>query len=199
MLRLITPPATDPISSTQLSQFLRLNEQEALDQAEVLSMIPKAVTGRCQRETGLQLLTATYDLFVTRLEERIVLPLPPLQTVVEVSYLDANAARVPVPFTFSADDVLGLVYINYADLPDTSLYHPQFERAAVIRFTCGYSNADQIPTELTSGMLQHAATLYAHREEVVAGVAVNLLPLSTSYIYQMYDKTPIYTRMSKGV
>ena len=86
-LKLITPPVGSALTLTEAKAHLRVTSstEDTLHQAMIDAAEALAVTA-----TGRQLMTATYDLTLDRFAPVIELPLPPLQSVTSVKYIDTD-------------------------------------------------------------------------------------------------------------
>jgi hypothetical protein len=105
----------------------------------------------------------------------IMLPRPPLQSVVSITYYDENNAQQ----TLDPSQYLVDIYSEPGRItpaPDTTW--PATKRRAnsvEITFVCGYGDAAEVPEGLVSWMLLRIGAAYANREEV-ANAALMALP-----------------------
>lgn len=122
------------------------------------------------------LVTQTWDLFLDRFPCAIVLPLPPLQSVTSVTYLDntgasqtlatnqyrVDTARVPARIT----PAYGVTWPNTYGVPN----------AVTVRFVAGYGAPAAVPGPIRLGLTMLAAHFYEHREPVLVGTIQARLP-----------------------
>lgn len=195
MIKLVTAPATKPLSPAQIKAWLRLSDDEMTDQAETISIILDTVTKACVEATGMQLMQATYDLFIPVLTEKRSLPYPPLISIDSVSYINADGDTVTVDYTedINSHYGFGMLRIKTDDLPLIPAYNTDVENPVKIRFTAGHATAAEINPELISAMLKHFATLFEMREDVVLGTTKAELPESSRQTYENYSIHAIYS------
>lgn len=198
MLKIITPPNGTVISDPQIKAWLRLTDKEMTDQAETIDMIRNAAESACQQHTGIQLLVASYDLYLPKLTARRILPMPPLVSVDQVEYTDTNNAKQSVAFSqeLEADMGFGACLIEIANLPDDQDYSTLLDHPARIRFTAGHAVPVDIQPELRAAILKHIATQFAHREDFIVGSVKAVLPETSRETYNQYELHSIYQRMS---
>lgn len=186
-LTLVTAPAVEPIT-----------EQEALDHLRVSAaedLIDRLITAARQHIDGKDgwlgraLITQIYDLYLDgfpsndyppqygRYGDAIYLPLPPLQEVASVKYIDTNG---------------DLQTMDAADYAVYTASEPAFIRPAygtcwpstrcvpesvVVRFTCGYGDAgSDVPMPIKQWLLLKVAHLYENREMIITGTIVDKTP-----------------------
>lgn len=202
-LKLITPPAIEPVALSDMMNFSRIDTD-----ADVITMEAMITVARQEAEkiTRRQLITATWELRLDyfpggtfigadsghqlRPTKRLVpgkgdaqtiyLPMPPLQSVTTVKYLDyANVEQTLVENT----DYLVDTYSEPARI--TPCYGEVWPvtypvvNAVRIRFVAGYGDADtDVPESIRSYIKALSGTLYENRETVfVAPNTVNMVKL----------------------
>jgi uncharacterized phiE125 gp8 family phage protein len=108
-LILITPPTAAPISVAELKAQCRV---DSTDQDALLAGYIKAATDFVEEHTGQKLLTQTWAWSVNDFPWRcggyIALPLAPVQSIVDITYLDpAGAPQVLSPgvYAFRGDRI----------------------------------------------------------------------------------------------
>lgn len=176
-LSLITAAATTPVSLQELKDHLRIENTD--EDAPVTLFLNAAVAEFDGRYGWLRraLVNQTWDMRIDAFPGSgiIKLPLPPLQSVTSVKYLDTNS----VEQTFSSAnyevvtrDLIGFVRLN----DDASWPVAEDVPGAVrVRFVAGYgSNASDVPTPIRVGILMRAAQLYFNRgdDETVPAAGV---------------------------
>lgn len=202
-LKLITPPATEPIALSDMMNFSRIDVD-----ADVITMQAMITTAREEAEkiTRRQLITATWEYRLDHFpggcfigsgpnnffdyskklipgrgqSDAIYLPMPPLQSVTSVKYLDyANVEQTLVEDT----DYLVDTYSEPARItPRYGMVWPvtyPVVGAVRIRFVAGYGNNDtDVPQSIRNWISAMAGTLYENRETVfVAPNTVNMVEL----------------------
>lgn len=179
-LKLITPPATRPLTLAEAKLHLRVDSS---DEDSLIEALIDAATDYVDGPTGFlgrALIDQTWDLVLDAFpENEILIPLPPLIEVVSVGYDDGDGnAQVVAASDYTVDSASqpGWVVPN-GSWPST------FDgiNAVRIRFRAGYVDAsnsplDQVPGDIRAGMLLYLGSLYANREQVIAGQVAVALP-----------------------
>jgi uncharacterized phiE125 gp8 family phage protein len=133
---------------------------------------------------GRALITQTWDLVldefpaVTRNNPyaAIKVPLPPLQSVTSVTYLDDNGVSQTLSASLYDVDIKsepGQVRPAYGESWPTTRDTPQ---AVTVRFVAGYGAAAAVPALIKLWLRIRLSTLYEHREQFVTGTIVSSLP-----------------------
>lgn len=194
-LKLITPPVLEPITRVEAKAHLRVDHTD--DDTLIDFLIP-AIRKQIDGETGWlnrALITQTWDLYLDEFpcgSGEIKIPLPPLQTVGYVKYIDDNGDEQTVSSdNYTVDNVsknkCGWVVPN----SDTPWPTPQTGINKVrVRFVAGYGAAgSDVDETIRAWMLLNIGALYANRESIVIGQPVASLPdhilnmLSTFRVY----------------
>jgi uncharacterized phiE125 gp8 family phage protein len=176
-LRLITSPATQPITLAAAKLHLRIDD--AAEDTWLQAAIESASLA-AEHETGRRWITQTweaiYDAFPTAAVE---LGLSPAQSVVSVKYLDQAGQEQTLPqeaYVLDADHALGVGFV----LPAAGYTWPATAgsaNAVRVRFTVGYGNdSTVVPFAAQQWMLMHIGTAYKLKESVVTGMPVAEIP-----------------------
>jgi uncharacterized phiE125 gp8 family phage protein len=194
-LKLITAVATEPVTLEEARLHLRLDASGSpathADDAIVSALITAArqhIDGR-DGWLGRALATQTWEMVLDGFPcHEMVVPLPPLQEVVSITYVDGDGEEQTLT---EGDDfrVIGdrepawIVPVYNGTWPTTRCQ----EDAVRVRFTTGYGDTSSppvtpaLPMPIKQAMLLLIGHWYEHREEVIAGnmmelpVAVNSL------------------------
>jgi uncharacterized phiE125 gp8 family phage protein len=186
-LTLVTPPVGEPISLADARSHLRLdatgNPPAHPDDALVTALIttarqhldgPSGILGRA-------LMTQTWRLDLPAFptgETPILLPLPPLQSIVSIVYRDADGVLTTMAATLyetaRTDWGQGLVRPVYGEVWPTARDQPD---AVSITFVAGYGGASAVPAPLVAAMKLHIGLLYENRE-AASTKAMSDLPLA---------------------
>lgn len=175
-LKLVTAPSAEPITLTEAKANLRVDF--ATDDTLITSLIASA---RRSVELFLrrQLVTATWDLFLDDWppEDIIHVPLPPLQSVTSVAYVDTAGN----PQTWTASNYR--VDVNWEPgriEPAYGVAWPGIRKIVgtiAVRFVAGYGAAATVPDDIKSAIYLLLADLYEHREKQ----AETALSLNSTY------------------
>ncbi len=176
-LILIEPPQSDPATLDEVKQHIRVDHDD--EDERIVDFIRTAtqhldgydgILGRC-------LSIQTWRLTLDRLAGEIVLPLPPCQEVVSITYKDtAGAIQTMPPATY---EVLGLGDSSGARIrPAPGQAWPSVQatpEVASITFIAGYPDdagsppSSTVPEPIRTAIKLHAAHLFANRESVLVG------------------------------
>lgn len=169
--KLISPPSEEPVALAEAKLHLRVDV--AADDALIGALI---IAAREQAEhlTGRALCTQTWDLILDAFPEAFRLRNAPIQSVVEVVYLDANGASQSLTL---ADTLLDNVSAPGYLVPAYGKAWPEsyaVPNAVRVRYICGYGGAVAVPQSIKAWMLLCIGTLYAQRETFIVGQAAAL-------------------------
>lgn len=149
-LKLITPPAAEPLTVADMAAHLRC---DLTDQALYIEALIKAAREAAENETARALITQTWDLtldafpVVSNRNPRagISLPLPPLVSITSITYIDtAGITQTCVPSTYLCESSTDSAII----VPSYGQSWPATRNqlgAVTVRFACGYGNAAAVP------------------------------------------------------
>jgi uncharacterized phiE125 gp8 family phage protein len=166
LLRLITPPAAEPLSLAELKADLRVDHSD--HDASLTRFLAEArswVERRTQRAFLTQTWEAVLDVF-PRYE--IELPLLPVQSITSVKYDDVDDVEQTLVLDTDYRFANGRVYPVEA-WPST---FAQGSNTVRIRFVAGYATAAEIPRPLISAVRLKVTELY---EGAPVGAAINSL------------------------
>lgn len=155
-------PAAEPVSWAEVQTFgWGLSDD---DQADTEAMI-KAARGHCERVTGLQLVTATWRLYLDCLPDVIRVPRPPLQAVTEFAYADpttgAMTAWAASNYEVDAVSRPGRIAPAHGKVWPT---HRAQLNAVRVTFTAGFGAAAAVPAEIRQRILQAVKYRFDHRD-----------------------------------
>lgn len=189
-LTLVTAPPAEPLRVAEARLHCRIDASE--EDSLVTSLIeaarqhldgPDGILGRA-------LIEQQWDLKIDEFPGAgvaIVLPLPPLRSVDQISYLDTDgvsqvlASSVYQTIGDGASGRARIVEAYNQNWPSTR----DVAEAVTVRFTCGYApSADSppdyrvnVPWPIKQAMLLTIADWYENRGEIVIGASVAALPL----------------------
>ena len=169
-LKLITPPASEPIGISDAMNYARIDAD-----ADVVTLTGMITAARQEAEkiTRRQLITASWELRLDCFRETIYLPMPPLQSVTTVKYLDTGGTeRTLVENT----DYIVDTYSEPARItPAYGMVWPPTQsvmNAVRIVFVAGYGDDDtDVPQSIRNWIMIFFGSLYENRElDIVANV-----------------------------
>jgi uncharacterized phiE125 gp8 family phage protein len=182
-LKLVTPPATRPLTLTEVKLHLRVDPGNTDD--DLIELILRAAVAHNDGPEGFlgrALIDQTWDLYLDEFPVgAIEIPLPPLIEVVGVFYNDSagdeqewGAANYTVD---NANEPGRVLIAGSGSWPTISTD----ANAVRIRFRAGYLDTSSppvanVPSDIKAGLLLYIGALYANREETVIGQTVAKLP-----------------------
>lgn len=179
-LVLVTPPAVEPVDAIECCYRLRI-EADAAEEADVAAMIQSArqeIDG-AMGWLGRALLTQTWDLQLDAFAcSAIEVPLPPLQSVTSVKYLDQDGAEQTLsPSVYrvvSGGDRPSSIELAYGQTwPATR----SVSAAVTVRFVAGWTAPSLVPAPIRTWIMARVGGLYAQREDLVlTGQQVTIAP-----------------------
>lgn len=174
MLTPLSAPAAEPLTLAEANAHLRVDFSD--DDALIGSLI---VTARQQAEhrTGRALVTQQWRYSVDQFPvDSLELPLPKLQSVQSVTYLNADGVRQTLANTeydVITDEMIGRIIPAYGkSWPSCRIWPGSVQ----ISFTCGYGAAADVPQSIKAWMLLAIGAWYENREALTGGQPVADLP-----------------------
>ncbi len=180
---LVTPPAAEPVTLSEAKAHLRVTATD--DDSSITAQIAAARVW-AEDFTQRALITQTWDLKLDAFADEMEIPLPPLQSVTSVKYLDADGAEQTLAATeYTVDTAAerGLVRLAYGKAwPATRAQ----ANAVTIRFVAGYAGAAAVPGTIKAACLLVIGELYARREDSIVGTIIEKVPLNAEYLLWPY-------------
>ena len=178
MLTQLSPPAAEPLTLADAKLHLRVDADITEDDGLIAALI---VTARQQAEhrTGRALVTQQWRLGLDRFaDDSLELPLPKLQSVQSVTYLDSNGTRQTLANTeydVITDELVGRLLPAFGKTwPDCRIRPGSVQ----VSYTCGYGAASDVPQSIKAWMLLAIGAWYENREALTSGKPVAELPRS---------------------
>jgi len=158
-LKLITPPASEPVSLDEAKAYLRIDGD--VENALVSGLIT-AAREYCEAFQNRAYITQTWELsFDCFPSMPIKLPRPPLIGVESVKYIDKDGVETtwdPSNFIVDADSEPGrIAFANGKCWPSVEL---RPVNAVKIRYTAGYGDVSMVPQSVKQAMLIYIAHRY---------------------------------------
>jgi uncharacterized phiE125 gp8 family phage protein len=178
-LKIATPPTVEPVSATEAKLHLKM---DATTDDTLIANLITAARETVEAIARRALITQTWDLVMDEWPagDELMIPLPPLQTIVSVKYVTQNGLlATPTTFavanyavdTYSEPGRMKLVY--GAAWPGDSLYTLN---GVIVRFTAGFGVAVNVPLKYKQAILLLVGHWYANREQVVSGGSPQEIP-----------------------
>ena len=182
-LKLVTAPSAEPVSLIEAKAHLRV---DIADDDTLITALIVAARKWCDEYTGRQFVTATWDWFLDGFCQSFVVPIPPLQSVTSIKYLDtAGVEQTLDAGTYRVDAVSepGRIALDYGKTwPST---YPVIN-AVTVRFVAGYGAAGAVPEPIKQAMLILIGELYEQREESLVGTIQSSVPFGVRALLTPY-------------
>lgn len=182
-LKLSKAPSSEPVTLTEAKLHLRVDT--TADDTLIAGLITAArITA--ENISWRALVTQTWELILDAFpwKRLIVLPRPPLQKVVSITYKIAAGTEqtfAAANYVVDTDSDPGrLALASTASWPGDELYPLG---AVKVQFDAGYGDADDVPQIYKQAILLLVGHYYENREQVVASGAVpQSLPMGVEYL-----------------
>jgi len=167
-------PAIEPVTEAYAREHATLDSSLSTG---LLTLYLKASRATVEHALGravmLQTWEATYDVFTDALK----LTMPPVQSVVSVKYYDVNGSLQTIdPANYVLDDRTLPGWV----VPAGTYSWPATQdriNAVIVRFTCGWTDAGDVPDEIKHAILIGAADAIDNRETVDRSGRLATVPL----------------------
>ena len=182
-LKLVTAPTEEPVSLADAKLHLRVDG--TTDDTLITALIV-AARKWAEEYTGRQFVTATWDWFLDGFCPSFSVPLPPLQSVTSIKYLDTTGTEQTLASsTYRVDAVSepGRIALDYGkSWPST---HPVIN-AVTVRFVAGYGAAAAVPEPIRQAILILIGELYEQRQESIIGNIQSSVPFGVRALLTPY-------------
>lgn len=165
-LTLVSAPRADPVSLADIKAHLKIDT--ALEDALLLRYL-QAAMGRLEGRDGWlnrAFITQEWDWTLDTFPAGafLAVPLPPLQSVTSIQYIDTNGivqTLPPTDYTVDTRNQPGWIAPAYGvSFPSTRAVF----NAVTIRFVAGYGDGpDSVPEPIRIALLGMVADVYEHR------------------------------------
>jgi len=169
-LKLITPPASEPITLAEAKPHLRV---DITDDDTLITNLIIAARQYCEKFQNRAYITQTWELWLDVWPEKdyITIPLPPLQSVVHVKYYgtdDTEYTMDTADYFVDTKSEPGRVALAYGKSWPTTTLRPA--NGVAVQFTAGYGDAaSAVPETVKQAMYLLIGHWYENREATLAG------------------------------
>lgn len=167
-LRLLTPPAVEPILLSEAKLHLRVDgaTEDSLIAALIVAAREHAQNNRLRRS----IMPTSWVLTLDGFPPSIHLPMPRVLTIDSVRYRDAAGTLLVLdPSVYvldNHDEVRNRLYLAPGNTwPGTQPRHD----AVIVTYTAGYASAIAVPAALKQWLLLAIGEMHANREATVTG------------------------------
>lgn len=179
-----TPPANKPILLADALAHLRIEGDE--ENRYVAGLID-AATAWVENHLERALITRTYEFSLSAFPACIALPMPPLQSVVGITYTDTSGDAQTLAadqYQLKTDQAPAFVVPAYGVTWPTARDEVG---SVVVEYTAGYGDtAADIPGDIVAALKLVIGQLYEHREQNVIGSIVADIKFGIDALLQPY-------------
>ena len=190
-LTLIQAPSEEPITVEEAKASPSLRVTTAAHDTDIGTLI---TTARDMAETITRraFITQTWELVLDGFPTGgIVLPMPPLQSVASIKYIDDNGDQQTLDallYAVDADSEPGLIVPAYGESwPSTR----DEVNAVRVRFVAGYGSKDDVPEAIKTWIKMRVGTLFVNSTTIVTGTIVEVL--KRDYVDGLLDPYRVIT------
>ena len=183
-IAVITPAASEPLSVSEVKDFLRVDSSA---EDTLIGVLIEAARSMAEAYTRRIMMTTTieefFDVFPTYRnpedKDIIFLSRGPIQSISSVTYIDSLGDEQTVASENYRSDLVSepsrIISSNgWAATKDTV-------NAVVVRYICGYSSSSDVPAPIRQAMLLMIAEMYEKRQD-----SVKRLPTAAEYLMNPY-------------
>lgn len=190
-LSLVTAPAQPILTKGEARDHLRLDGEDDIALVDRLVAAVTAYLDGREGYLGRALVTQTWDLTLDRFplsgDRAIAVPLPPLQSVTSITYLDGDGvSQIWASSNYTVDTAAepGVIRLAYAkSWPLTR----RIANAVTVRFVAGYGDHwHDVPEDIRHAALLLLGHWYEHREEVVLNRTPTALPMAAASLLALH-------------
>jgi uncharacterized phiE125 gp8 family phage protein len=164
-LKLTTPPASEPVTLQEIKDHLRIL---GTDEDALITVMIEPARDYCEKYQNRAYITQTWELALDQFpsEDRIRIPLPPLQSVSSVKYYGTDDTEYTLPAADYQVDIYsqpGRVVLKYGKSWPSVTLRPA--NGVIITFIAGYgTTADEVPERMKQAIKVLMGHLYENRE-----------------------------------
>ncbi len=184
MTRLISQPASEPVTLAEAKDHLRIEHE--LDNA-FITLVVKAAREHAEKHCWRGFVTQTWELVAERFPEKdfICLPKGTLASVTSVKYLDTDGAEQTLATSeYLVDTTSAPPRIRLAYGKSWPATRDQYN-AVVVRYVVG-STVDAVPAPVKAAILLLAAQMYEFRTPEVLGTIVSKVGFTFDALLSSY-------------
>jgi uncharacterized phiE125 gp8 family phage protein len=166
-LRLITAPATEPVSLTEAKLQCRV---DGTDEDALLTLYIAAARSFVENCTGRALVSQTWEQVLDDFSDAMILPKGPVQSITSIKYFDTSEVEQTLASDqYTLDNVSDPAWVVR---PDDVTYPDVADGVnnVIIRFVAGYSD---LPGEIKAALLVLIASWFDNRSTAVIPQAVH--------------------------
>jgi len=156
---LVAAPGSEPLMLEEAKEWLRIDADQTGHDGLILGLITAA---RIEAESFLEraLVTQTWDYFRDNFEDEMEIPLPKLQSITSIKYIDSDGVQQTLSSSvYSVDTAAepGLVRLAYGQSWPSVRGQAN---AVTIRFVAGYGTPEDAPETIKLALKMMVANSY---------------------------------------
>lgn len=186
---LVTAPAELPVTRALAKAHVRANADDTSED-DLFDQIIAAATEDAETHLWRKLVTQTWDIWFDGFPcggEGFEVPLPPLQSVTSITYVDADGVTQTLSSSLYQVDTSAEPAVIRAAYNETwPVVRDQTQQVVKVRAVVGYGGAALVPKAIVQGILVLIADRYEHRESFVTGTIVSDLPSAARHLLDRY-------------
>lgn len=169
-LKLITPPAVEPVLLADLDEHMRVATAE---ESATISAYIATAREYCEGFQNRAYITQTFELWLDVWPRKnfITIPRPPLQTITSIKYYGTDNTEYTMPVTdyfVDAKSDPGRVVLAYGKYWPTTTLRPA--NGVVVTFVAGYGDAGTaVPQKVKQSIRMLTGHYYENREATIIG------------------------------
>lgn len=168
-IELVTPPATEPVSTADIKTHLRIDHS---DEDSYLATLGSVARRHVEQITWRALITQTWRMSLREFpcsDSPIVVPRAPLQSVTSISYTDdAGGSQTWDAADYDVDTVVtpGTIEPGWGESYPSTREEPG---AVLVTYVAGFGDsASDVPADLVHAIKILVADMYCRRESQIA-------------------------------
>jgi len=190
----LTQPAWEPVTVAEAFTHLRVDgygESPAHPDLDLITSMVTVAREYVEDHCGLSVSPSDWRYALDDLPDTIVLPLRPVRSVAQVTYLDTDGVRqVLDPALYEVTSEGHVVRSWQADYPE----HRHWPDSVQVDFTAGYTDSlspadeDPLPLRIKQAALLVVGHLYENREQTITGTTVAEVPLGVWQLLRTFRR-----------
>lgn len=160
-LTLSTGPTTEPITTAEAKAFARVT---VATEDALTGFLITAAREYAETFTGRQFVTATWEQRLDAFPVEFVLPLPPLDAITSIKYIDTAGDEQTLDASYYTLDKYStpgrVVQAVNKSWPSTQ----SVPNAVIVKYTCGYGGADDVPEGICTAIKQLVLHWFKNRD-----------------------------------
>ncbi len=160
-LKVITEPATEPVTLTEAKLFIRYTQSL---QNDVITALITAARRYVEKWTNRTLVTTTYEYYAENFCNEIQIPTSTVNSITSITYVDSNGDTQTLASTVYGFDNVSPINTVYL-LPEQSWPGVQVQPNAVkITFPAGFGAATAVPEDVKTAIKMMVGFMFEQRE-----------------------------------